>query len=101
MRTQNQSSTSILVLLALFLSIQGCGLQQRVALDNFHDHVGAHHANTGINHRDDCPVIDQSRSTFFEENLFESNLTFCPYCKQAKNVNTASVEKTKVIRDDY
>nr|WP_290931382.1 S41 family peptidase [Haliscomenobacter sp.] len=64
MKTQHQSSTSILVLLALFLSIQGCGLQQRVALDNYHDHVGAHYVNTGINHRDGCPVIDQSRSTF-------------------------------------
>ena len=101
MKTQRQSSTSILVLLALFLSTQGCGLQQRVALDNYHDHVGAHYVNTGINHRDGCPVIDQSRSTFFEENLFEPNLTCCQFCKQAKNVNTASVEKAKVFKDDY
>jgi len=99
MKTQHQSSTSILVLLALFLSIQGCGLQQRVALDNYHDHVGAHYVNTGINHRDGCPVIDQSRSTFFEENLFEPNLTFCQYCKQAKIVNMASVEKVRLYSD--
>ena len=100
MKTKNPFLKSFLVLLALSFVIQNCAFQQGVALDNYHDHVGAHYVNTGINHRDGCPVIDQSRSTFFEENLFEPNLTFCQYCKQAKNVNMASVDKANMFKAD-